>query len=108
MGYEPDQIAMRQERKEKDNEAFLTFFSENDELYKKSEKEALENLKKNSRRLKREKWILTKDGRGTDEDTIEHGNTLNSFQDGVKTTQSTTIGWTGELYTFSHQPSMMF
>lgn len=55
MGYEPDQTAMRQERKEKDNEAFLTFFSENDELYKKSEKEALENLKKNSRRLKREK-----------------------------------------------------
>lgn len=56
--YEPHQTAMRQQRKEKDIEEgnkFLRFFAEDLEAFRKSQKKALDEMKRHSRRLKKEK-----------------------------------------------------
>lgn len=52
MPYEPNEVEARALKKE---EEFIRFFVDDDALFRESEKEALENMKRNSGRLKREK-----------------------------------------------------
>lgn len=51
MAYEPNEVEARMLKKE---EEFLRFYAENDLAFQESEKEALENMKANSGRLKHE------------------------------------------------------